>query len=422
MLFVVQRYGIEVAGGAEQHCRQFATRLAARGHEVHVLTSRARSAADWADSYPPAQTELDGVTVHRIGVARAKDEAAFDDLTVRQIWGRPPPALAVQERWLREQGPDLDGLVAWLEQEAGGFDVVVFFTYLFTTCWAGLPAVAGRVPTVLHATAHDEPYFWLPVFDTVLRLPSVYAWSTEEERALLARRGAGRRPGTVVGVGVVAAGAGAGAVAAGAGAAGAGAAGAGSGARFRAGVAGLGERPYLLYVGRVTAGKGAPELVDMFTAYKARRGGRLALVLVGEAERGLVGPGPDRGGDVIATGFVDDVTRSDAMAGALALVVPSHFESFSMVLCEAWAQGCPAIVQGASDVLAGQALRSGAGIPYRGRSEWEAAVDLLIDEPALGARLGDAGRRYVAKRYRWDTVLDRYERLLGLAMHVHAGR
>ena len=408
LLFAVQRYGIEVAGGAEQHCRQFATRLAARGHEVHVLTSRARSAVDWADTYPPGQTDLENVTVHRLGVARVKDEIAFGDLTVRRIWGRPPPALGVQETWLREQGPDLDGLVPWLDEEAGNFDVVVFFTYLFTTCWAGLPAVAGRVPTVLHATAHDEPYFWLPVFDTVLRLPSVYAWATGEERALLARRGAGRRPGTVIGVGVEAAGPGSAVT--------------WSGSRFRAGVTGLGERPYLVYVGRVTAGKGALELVDMFTAYKARRDGPLALVLVGEIERELVGPGREWGCDVIATGFVDGVTRCDAIAGALALVVPSRFESFSMVLAEAWAQGRPAIVQGASDVLAGQALRSGAGIPYHSRSEWEAAVDLLVDEPALGVRLGDAGRRYVAERYRWDTVMTRYERLLNLAVQIHAGR
>ena len=37
ILSVVQRYGDEVAGGAERHCRELATRLAARGHEVDVL-------------------------------------------------------------------------------------------------------------------------------------------------------------------------------------------------------------------------------------------------------------------------------------------------------------------------------------------------------------------------------------------------
>ena len=406
LLFVVQRYGIEVAGGAEQLCRQFAARLAARGHDVHVLTGRARNTADWADAYPAGETTLDGVTVHRLGVARLKDETGFDRFTVREIWDRPPPALGVQERWLREQGPALDALVPWLRQEAAGFDTVIFFTYLFTTCWAGLPAVAGLVPTVLHATAHDEPYFWLPAFDTVLRLPSVYAWATEEERDLLARRGISRRPGTVIGSGVELAGTGGGG------------GGVRAGLRFRAGLPELGERPYLVYVGRVTPGKGVPELLDMFKAYKARRSGPLALVVVGEVGAELAAAVGDAGPDVIVTGFVDDRTRADAMAGALALVVPSRYESFSLVACEAWSQGRPAIVQGGSHVLAGQALRSGAGIPYHSRAEWEAAVDLLLEDRALGDELGAAGRRYVGARYEWETVLSRYERLLSLAAQV----
>ena len=71
LLFVVQRYGTEVAGGAEQHCRQFATRLASRGHDVGVLTTRAME-TDWADAYPAGTTHLEGVTVHRLGVSRAK--------------------------------------------------------------------------------------------------------------------------------------------------------------------------------------------------------------------------------------------------------------------------------------------------------------------------------------------------------------
>ena len=61
LLFVVQRYGHEVAGGAEQHCREFATRLAARGHHVEVATSCARNYQDWANWYPEGQSELDGV-------------------------------------------------------------------------------------------------------------------------------------------------------------------------------------------------------------------------------------------------------------------------------------------------------------------------------------------------------------------------
>lgn len=408
LLFVVQRYGEEVAGGAETHCRQLAGRLAGRGHEVSVLTSTAASTADWASFYPPGDSDAHGVRVHRLAVAGEKDDAAFGAFTMRAIWGRPPPQLWVQERWLRAQGPALPGLLPWLDAHAAGYDAAAFVTYLFSTTWAGLPAVAGRLPTVLHATAHDEPYFWLPAFDGLLRLPSAYAWLTEEERLLLARRGAGRRPGVVVGTGIdeEAEEGGKGQP--------------GPGTAVREAFPRLGERPYLVCVGRVSAGKGSLELLDLFASYKQRRPGPLALLLVGEPEVAL--PESD---EVIATGFVDDALRRDAVAGSVALVQPSLFESFSLVLCEAWSLGRPAIVRGGTEVLAGMARRSGGGIAYHSYPEWEAAVDLLAGDPALGGVLGgvlgEAGRRHVEANYRWQAVLDRYESLLALAAHSFAG-
>jgi len=122
--------------------------------------------------------------------------------------------------------------------------------------------------------------------------------------------------------------------------------------------------------------------------------------------------------DIVSTGFVDDITKESAMAGAVALVVPSYFESFSQILCEAWVHGRPALVQGRCDVLAGQARRSGGAFAYRGYAEFEAALDLLLEDPARQARMGAAGRAYVERRYRWDRVLDRYERLLALARRI----
>ena len=70
-------------------------------------------------------------------------------------------------------------------------------------------------------------------------------------------------------------------------------------------------------------------------------------------------------------------------------------------------------MQGRSPVLAGQARRSGGALAYTGFAEFEAALDVLLDDPAAGARLGAAGRAYIERRYAWPAVLDRYEHLLG---------
>ncbi len=69
LLYVVQRYGDSIAGGAEQYCRELAERMSARGHHVEVATTCARSYVDWADAYEPGRSASSGVTIHRFRVA-----------------------------------------------------------------------------------------------------------------------------------------------------------------------------------------------------------------------------------------------------------------------------------------------------------------------------------------------------------------
>lgn len=387
LLFVSVRYGTEFGGGAEGSCRMFATQLAARGHEVHVVTTRARDYQTWADEYPEAETVIDSVQVHRLSVSKPRQLRRFGPLNGRVAWRARPATLLVQDAWLLAQGPCPDGFDDWLLTHSASFDAVIFFTYLYYPTWRGLQVCRGRVPTVLHPAAHDEPFFWLSVYDEMLRLPTSYAYFTEEERRLVTRRVGQERPGRVVGIGTDLDRH-------------------GDPRRFQD-ATGLGDRPYLLYVGRLDPSKAVPELHDFFTAYKQRHPGPLALVLMGDPVLRF-----EDHPDVVTTGFVEDQMVHDALAGCQAMVLPSYFESFSMAVAEAWVHRRPVLVQGHAEALLGQVRRSAGGLPYWNFPEFEAAVDLLNEHPELVDELGQRGRAYVEANFGWDRVMASYETLL----------
>jgi glycosyltransferase involved in cell wall biosynthesis len=385
LLFVVQRYGLDVFGGAEAFARMFASRLAARGHEVHVLTSTARDHVTWKPSYPAGEEIVEGVRVHRLDAGRSRDIQEFSQLQARVLGGRKWPRRHLQAEWIRLQGPWLPELPGWLRANSGDFDVTVFITYLYFTAWAGLPA--ARSPAVLHPTAHDEPPIYLPMFDSMFRETSALGYLTREEQEFVERRFRVRRPSIVSGIGIdLDPGGDPG----------------GFRRRHR-----LEDVPYLACVGRIEAGKGSMELFQYFEAFKHRHPGLLKLVYIGQE----VFPLP-RHPDVVVTGFVSDEERNAGVNGAMVLVQPSYFESFSLVLMEAWAARVPAVVQGHSDVLRGQAIRAGAGLPYSGYAEFEAALELLLSDDRLRTEMGEAGRRYVERHFRWPSVLGRYEQFL----------
>src|SRR5205814_4756372 len=76
-------------------------------------------------------------------------------------------------------------------------------------------------------------------------------------------------------------------------------------------------------------------------------------------------------------GFLDDSDKFDALAAADLLIMPSYFESLSMVALEAWALGRPVLANGKCDVLKGQSIRSNAGLSYQSYSEFLAMLQLL---------------------------------------------
>src|SRR5262249_48552725 len=82
LAFVVQRYGLDIAGGAEYHGRLIAEHLS-RHAAVDVLTTCARDYVTWQNHYPPGESRERGVRVRRFPVDAPRDPERFARLTAR---------------------------------------------------------------------------------------------------------------------------------------------------------------------------------------------------------------------------------------------------------------------------------------------------------------------------------------------------
>ena len=99
--------------------------------------------------------------------------------------------------------------------------------------------------------------------------------------------------------------------------------------------------------------------------------------------------------------------RDALLARARALVMPSPYESLSMVLLEAWNRGLPALVNARCKVLRGQVERANGGLYYGNAIEFIAGLDWLLDHPEQARQLGRQGLAYVEREYRWPTVMEK---------------
>ena len=391
LLYAVQRYGDDIVGGSEAACRQFAEALTDAGHSVEVITSCARSYVTWEDSYEEGTTNINGVLVHRLSVTEPRKPERFGPTDQWLMSENSSPLRFEHERWARIMGPDIHGFRTWMIDNADRFDAAIFMTYLYSTATSGIPAIAGRIPIVFQPTAHDEPPLRIPLFEATFRLADAFMFFTPEERTVVEERFRFDPVGKVVGIGIELNPP------------------CSEPGDFR-NLFDLRDNPYLIYVGRLDPMKGVKQLCEFFIELKKQYPSSLKLVLAGDPMVEL----PEHE-DIVITGFLEESMKHAAIKGSLALVQSSFFESFSIVLCEAWVQKRPALVQGASTVLRGQAMRSNGAIPYEGYAEFEQAVMMLFENPNLANEMGVSGRAYVEQQYEWNNVVRNVESTLEIA-------
>lgn len=389
---VVQRYGGDIAGGAELHARYIAERLA-RHHDVHVLTTCARDYVTWRNELPAGEDEVNAVPVRRFPVARPRVPEDFGRRSAL-VFERPH-SIADELAWLESEGPASPALVRYVSRSARDYDFFLFFSFRYYHAYFGARAVPGRA--ILVPTAERDPAVGVSIFGPLFRGVRALMYNSFEERRLIHAVSGNRDvPGVVVGVG--------------------------SDLPERTAPARFRQRygldgPFVIYVGRIDENKGCRELFAFFQQYVAASRSRLSLVLVGTA----VLPVPDHP-RIRHLGFLPDADKFDAIAAADLLVMPSYYESLSMVALEAWGLGRPVLANGRCEVLRGQCIRSNAGLYYETMEEFVETLGTLEHNPRLRAALGRNGREYYRRHYTWPVIERKYlEMLDGLARADRAG-
>jgi glycosyltransferase involved in cell wall biosynthesis len=377
---VIHRFGADIAGGSESHCRVVAEHLALT-HDVTILTTCAKDHVTWKNHYPRGQSKVGPLSVLRFPVARQRDLHRFMDISDLVFADRASPV--EQEQWFRENGPDTPELLDHLRRHGAEYDRLLFWSYRYYHSYFGVPLVAARA--VLVPTAEEDPLIRVDALDQLFALPAGYVFLTPEEAELVGARAPARTPSAIIGCGLDPV----------------------ARAPDLSRLDDLGiEDPFVLYLGRIDPNKGCAALIRNFLRYVAL-GRPIQLVMAGPSSMEV----PDHA-SIRALGFVDDEVREALLARARVLVMPSPFESLSMVLLEAWNHGLPVLVNARCRVTRGQTVRADGGLYYRNVAEFEAALEYLLTHDETRGRLGAQGRAYVDREYRWPTVLERLETLL----------
>jgi len=382
--FVVQRCGLEVNGGAEALCLKIAERMS-KHWDTEILTTCALDYMTWQNHYSPGITEISGVKVQRFRVSQQRNVKAFNHLSEKIYPRLKEASIKEQEAWMLAQGPCSPDLIAYVKQHEHEYDAFIFFTYLYATTYFLLPLVAEKAYLV--PLAHDEWPIYLSIWDTFFEKPRGFVFNTVEERDFLkVRFPKVSLDGPVAGVAVEPPRA-------------------YSAEHFRQQYNIY--EPFLLYIGRVDPSKGCEELFDYFMDLRSHELSPRKLVLIGKSTM----PIPNHP-DIIALGFVDEQTKWDALAACDLLVMPSPYESLSIVLLEAWAVGKPVLVNGKCEVLVGQSRRAQAGLWYTSKDEFQVAIEKMHEQ--VRQQLGLQGKKFVNKNYTWANIENCYLSIIKL--------
>lgn len=406
---VISRYGKEINGGAELHARYLAEHLN-EIFDVTVLTSCENDDSRKNNTYyPKGEDIINGIQILRFE-SEPKDRtnenkwlryldknsiykkarftlSNFLKLTIKKIKYRDKDIDKIFNSWVELQGAYSPALVNHIAANREKYDVFIFFLYYQYTTYAGIGSVAGK--SILIPIAHDDTSLHLRGFDKIFSSPAFIMYNSVSEKDWVeaAHPVAKKIKSDIAGVG-----------------------------RDKSESEPLTpeeqpniDYPYFVYIGRIHEAKGCKTLIEYFKHFKQKYINDVKLVLIGKNFMDEI----ETSDDIIYTGFISEQEKSFYLENCTGLIIPSPYESLSMVTLEAMIMGKPVLANGYCDVLKKHIELSHAGYVYYDKEEYATALDKLLN---LTDKEKDAmvnnGISYVEANYGWDSILDKFSKAI----------
>ena len=379
MRLLFTKRGFSPIGGSESLAYQFATRLAARGHEVRVVCA-------W-----PTEKEETAYRGASFGPLVYDDHRVFVDQGVEVVQVKPRGGIF----GMAADATTLVDLMRgeMLERYAEDRDLIHNVGREYLDSSIDVAEELG-IPLVLTPLAHAGQFHG---GDTAAdfaryRRASVITTMTDWERDWYGAHGIDGARLVTTGMGPNATGT-------------------GDAAGFRAKHGIPTHAPIVLYVGRKERYKGYIQLLDSTeTVWRTHPDTRFVFI-------GLPGfystffddfqrYADDR---VIHLENASAIDKDAALEASSLFAMPSRHETFGLGYLEAWLHGKP-VIGGDIPALRDVIDDGTDGFVVRQRSDEVArAILRLLNDPAAARTMGERGRAKVAERWNWDAVMDRVE-------------
>ena len=402
--FTVTRYGKDINGGAELHCRMLAERLTDT-FDVEVLTTCIKNYVTGAQGYKEGVEIINGVTVRRFRTEPGKLGTEKEWLAKVRLQRRIRRLLywcgclkyvaKAFPVWKWRLGADIHAFKSsifyspemheWLKTRKHEYKAIISMTATYAPFFAAADAAGEKMIGI--PTLHPERAAFRPALTLSFTKAAFIGYNTGEEQKLAENIfGKNNIRGSIISTGID--------------------------SIQEADWHTVKEKfslpeKYVVFIGRIEKGK-TGKLVNYYTKYCKKYPDAPKLVMVG----GII---CDIGKheNTFYTGFVSDEEKRSILRHALMLINPSKYESLSLVVLEALRDKVPVLVNGKCNVLKEHGIRSkNAILTYSSYREFRDNFKKISEDADTREYMKHAGESYFLENYSWDTIMPRLRKAI----------